>query len=285
MRTEKHGRGIGPAREALHTFASVGVERFDVTQTDVDGNQRGFRRAQTVEMLDRDLETLMDSAIQHQRNLIVRPHSSKVTLVQLDDLAAITLERIKEFAFLTLTTSPASHQAWVAVRECGAEFARRLRRGSGADPGASGATRLAGSINYKRKYAPEFPQVSILDATPNRIATLSELEATGLVAHPEVQRVPPGRVPPTRQEKRWPSYERCLQGAPAALGSNRPDVSRADFTFCMIAIDWGWSLAETCARLLQKSSKARSHGEEYAKVTVQRAAATVHRRHFMDELE
>jgi hypothetical protein len=68
-------------------------------------------------------------------------------------------------------------------------------------------------------------------------------------------------------EKQWPSYELCLQKAPLAYHSDRPDVSRADFTFCLLAIDWGWSVADTCARLLEKSSKAHESGEAYAWLT------------------
>jgi hypothetical protein len=60
-----------------------------------------------------------------------------------------------EAAFLTLTTSPGNHQAWVAVSdikndEDAKDFSRRLRKGMGADKTASGATRVAGTVNYKR---------------------------------------------------------------------------------------------------------------------------------------
>jgi len=55
-----------------------------------------------------------------------------------------------------------------------------------------------------------------------------------------------------------------LQNAPPAHHSDQPDVSRADFTFCLLAIDWGWSVAETCQRLLEQSRKARENGEAYA---------------------
>ncbi len=53
----------------------------------------------------------------------------------------------------------------------------------------------------------------------------------------------------------WPSYQRCVDNAPAREGG-RPAISRADFTFCLLALDWGWSVAETAARLLQESGKA-----------------------------
>ena len=70
-----------------------------------------------------------------------------------------------------------------------------------------------------------------------------------------------------------------MQGAPAVLGrKDRPDISKADFTWCMIAIDWGWSVTATVARLMQESRKAQDNGESYALRTAQNAAAAVARR-------
>jgi hypothetical protein len=263
----------------VDAFASLGVNAFDVTETDIDGHKQVFRRDQRVEQLRWWMPHLMASAIEHQRNLIVRPKGAIVELVQLDDLNPTGLDRVKAIGFLILTTSPENHQAWVAVRECDAQFARRLRRGSGADPSASGASRMAGSRNFKRKYEPNFPCVEILEATPRRTVTRTELEALGLVAAPHPSPAKPlGYASQRRGVKPWPSYERCLQNAPLAHHSDRPDVSRADFTFCLLAIDWGWSIADTCARLLEKSSKARESGEAYAWLTAQRAAAAIARR-------
>jgi hypothetical protein len=178
-------------------------------------------------------------------------------LVQLDDVCRAGLERLRTTTFLNLTTSPENHQAWIAVRECDVDLARRLLRGNGADPSASGATRVAGSVNFKRKYAPNFPTVQILEATPKRTVTQAELEALGLLGAPDPMPVMPlRRAGQGRGAKQWASYERCLQNAPLAHHRGRPDVSRADFTFCLLAIDWGWSVADTCARLLERSSKA-----------------------------
>ena len=72
--------------------------------------------------------------------------------------------------FLVLETSPGNFQAWLALpgRE-DKEFARRVRRGTGADATASGATRVAGSLNFKDKYAPDFPRVAIHAAQPGRM--------------------------------------------------------------------------------------------------------------------
>ena len=263
----------------LDLFASLGVHAFDLTHTDIDGYKQGFRRAVGCEALRCGMPHLLDSAIHRQHNLIMRPQCAPVELVQLDDLSGAVLERLKAAAFLILATSVGNHQAWVAVPECGADFARRLRQGSGADPSASGATRVAGSLNFKRRYAPDFPTVRVLEGTPQRTATPAELEALGLVAAPYPVAVGrPGPIWSGRRAKPWPSYERCLQNAPRARDSDRADVSRADFTFCLLAIDWGWSVADTCQRLLQKSSKARENGEAYARLTAHRAAAAVCRR-------
>jgi hypothetical protein len=261
----------------LDTFASLGVHACDLTQTDIDGRKQGFRPAISIEALRRWMPNLMASAIQCHHNLIVRPKRANAELIQLDDLSGAMLERLKTAALLVLATSAGNHQVWVAVRECAADLPRRLRRGSGADPSASGATRVAGSINFKRKYAPDFPTVSLLKATPKHTVTQAELEALSLIAPPDPI-IRPGRVSLGGRARQWPSYERCLQNAPRAHGSDHADVSRADFTFCLLAIDWGWSVADTCQRLLEQSSKARENGERYASLTAQRAAAAVNRR-------
>jgi hypothetical protein len=279
MMVEKHGRGVEQAGQMLDLFASVGAHAFDVTETHIDGHKRGFRRAVPWEVLRQGMPYLVNAAIHCRHNVIVRPQRAAVELVQLDDLSGAMLERLKAAAFLILATSVGNHQVWAAVSDWTAEIARRLRQGSGADACASGATRVAGSVNFKRKYAPDFPTVRILGATPQRIVTRAELEALGLTAAPEpglASRL--GRIPSARRAKAWPSYERCLQNAPRAHNSDRADVSRADFTFCLLAIDWGWSVTDTSQRLLHHSSKARESGEHYARLTAHRAAAAISRR-------
>lgn len=279
MSPEKHGRGVEQARQMLDTFASVGVEAFDLTWTDADGYKQNFRPAQAWPALQRQLPGILTAAAQRQHNVIVRPKRARAELVQLDDLQTRVVEHLWKSALLILTTSPANHQVWVAVRECGADFGRRLRQGAGADPSASGAARLAGSVNFKRKYAPAFPTVRILQAMPANIVTAAALEELGLVAAPALDvPLPAARVSFSRRAKQWPSYERCLQNAPRAHHCDRPDVSRADFTFCLLAIDWGWGVGETCERLLATSTKARENGPSYALRTAQNAAAAVYRR-------
>jgi len=265
----------------LDLFARFGAHAFDLTQTDIDGRKRSFLPHQRGELLRRWMPFLLESAVARQDNIIVRPRGATVELVQLDDLSDAGLEPVRSVAFLILATSAGNHQAWVAVPECSPDFARRLRQGSRADPSASGAARIAGSVNFKRKYAPDFPLVSVLETTPRRTTSRAELEGLGLLApsQPRNSAVPPRRVSPSWRPPSWPSYEGCLRSAPLAHNRERLDVSRADFTFCLLAIDWGWTVPDVCRRLLQMSPKARERGEAYAEITAQRAAAAIARRH------
>ena len=170
----------------LDTFASVGAVRFDVTRTTRAGDKDWFRRGVSVADLARTLPGMLDAATAEQRNVIVRPTGPGVTFMQLDDLAADQLARVAPAVFLTLETSPGNFQAWLAIpgRE-DKDFARRVRRGTGADATASGATRVAGSLNFKDKYAPDFPRVMIREARAGHRTSTAELERLGLVAPPE----------------------------------------------------------------------------------------------------
>jgi hypothetical protein len=283
---------LDAALKMLDTFAGAGATHFDLTHTNIDGKKRGFRSKQSLAQLKNSLPKLFPGAAERQNNIIVRPLSDKVHFVQLDDLDAAGLSRAGEAAFLTLQTSPGNHQAWIAV--CGLndpqeakDFSRRLRKGTGADPTASGATRVAGTTNYKRKYEPDFPTVTILQTSPGRIMTPAQLEVLGLVAPPEPVREVP--VTPLRVSRRheaairarkWPDYNRCLQSAPPNHGNTGPDVSHADFTWCMTAQDWGFSIDETPGKFLEVSAKARENGQRYALLTAQNAAAAVERNAF-----
>jgi len=96
------------------------------------------------------------------------------------------------------------------------EFARRVRRGAGADITASGATKIAGSLNLKEKYAPDFPRVTIREAQPGRMTSPAELERLGLVAPLEnFTPLSPARSF-SRGTDKWPSYAMCLDKAPRA---------------------------------------------------------------------
>jgi DNA primase RepB-like protein len=272
------------ALDMLAVFESIGVKAFDVTITDIKGEKvpGAFRANRGVDQIRAGIVPLLDHATRARENFIIRPRSTAATLIQLDDLPADAAAKIAGYAFMVLCTSPGNFQAWVAVKDAPADFARRLRKGAGADPSASGATRISGSLNFKTKYAPAFPLVDITEANPGRITTADELDRAGFVAPAEEapRRVSnrvsqPGRAGKAR---RWPSYALCVQNAPPVHQGERPDISRADFTWCMMAIDWGHSPEDTARRLMEESAKAQENGEGYAATTATNAAAAVARR-------
>jgi len=154
--------GDSEAQTMLDAFASVGATQFDVTWTTRSGEKEWFRRGMSLADLIRTMPAMLDSAPGKQRNIIVRPHGSSVVFIQLDDLAPAMLTRLAPAVFLALQTSPGNFQAWLAMTGAeNKELARRLRKGTGADATASGATRVAGSLNFKYKYAPNFPRVAM----------------------------------------------------------------------------------------------------------------------------
>lgn len=272
-------RDAQQAMEMLDAFASVGAQRVDMTFTDVAGGKVGFRGNRTLDWLRSTISEILEEAAERQHNVIVRPRPGDALLVQLDDLDEGAAARLKPVSFLVLRTSPGNYQAWVAVADGDADFTRRFKNGAGADPAASGATRVSGSLNFKQKYAPAFPHVEIVQTNPGLVVTRAELEALGVVAPPEKSNPAATRILHRKPAvSAWPSYQRCVDNAPPARGGGRPDISRADFTFCLLALDWGWGVEETAAHLIQESDKARENGEAYAVRTARNAAAALAKR-------
>jgi hypothetical protein len=297
---------LAQARRMLGIFASVGAERFHVTWTHADGNPRRPRslrsslqslgctlpQPENEDWLDAihiarigaaDLEcilpALLETASADQLNLNLRPYSDAVWFIQLDDIGADALARCAPAMFLQIETSPGNHQAWLALRgRHDREFARRVRRGAGTDITASEATKIAGTLNFKVKYAPDYPRVMIRAEYPGRITSIGELERLGIVAPPEkFVPVSPAR-PWSHGTDKWPSYAMCLDKAPRNRNGNGPDRSRADYWFCFLAIQWGHGESDTADHLIQESPKAREKGKSYAAQTARQAAAAVERR-------
>jgi hypothetical protein len=161
----------GAAQQALamlDAFASVGARRFDLTFTDAAGGKAAFRGNCSLEQLRPAVADILREAADRQHNVIVRPRAPGAALIQLDDLDEPAAARLRPVSFLLLRTSPDNYQGWVALADADADFARRLRKGVGADPTASGATRVSGSLNFKGKYAAAFPRVETAHSNPGR---------------------------------------------------------------------------------------------------------------------
>jgi hypothetical protein len=287
--------GLAEGLRMLDLFTSVGADRFYVTKTDLLENKTRAWPA-TPERLRQTLPAILSAAAARKpcraadgevlmagENVIVRPMSGSTTFIQLDDLSASALDRVRSVAFLILVTSPGNHQAWIAVSSLSGlpkdqvkDFVRRVKKGIG-DKSASGAVRLAGTENFKLKYYPDFPRVAIVEGAPGRTVTAEQLQALGLVARPEPAKEPliPFRASRQGRPEMWPSYQRCLDGAPAARHHNGHDRSMADFVWCMTSIDWGFGVEATADKLLEESSRAREKGRDYALLTARNARLEV----------
>ena len=316
-RDKKEEAAISEALRMVDIFASVGADRFDITQTNINEDMTAFRPGQTPEQARRNVpEWIRQAACRHGielrpsepggvgekiqagQNLIVRPYGTRAQLVQLDDLDQAALERVRPAAFLILRTSPSTKgsQSWVAVEDGdGREFASKLRRDTGADLTASGATRVAGSENVKPKYRagdaarPEFPIVAITEATPGRTVTKAQLEALGLVAAVEPKQAAAANAAPRaislprsngrwRGGKKWPDYGSFLTGAPPNGDGSGPDRSRADFLWSKVALRRRFSFDQVEEQLLKVSEKARERKNSgYARDTVRSALDALER--------
>jgi hypothetical protein len=117
--------------------------------------------------------------------------------------------------------------------------------------------------------------------TKEQIEALDLLAAKELDSNTFVARTQRGgqAVRRARANKVWPDYARSLAGAPPKRRGNGPDRSLADHTWCMTAIDWGWSMEDTAKKLIDVSDKAqekvRLGDSGYAIVTAQNAADDV----------
>jgi hypothetical protein len=298
---------IAAAFRMLDTFASCGAQSFVITKTELEwpGHKKViWGKTYPLDELRQKLPAMVRTAADRHPitlpdggtmmsggNLIMRPFGRNTAFIQLDDLAPEQLDRVRGAACIIHATSPGNYQAWIAVsgapqgKDQSREFARRVREAVGSyDKSASGATRVAGTENFKVKYAPAFPTVTIEETHPGRVMTPEQLQTMGLLAKSE--EVKPQPLKFTRKSRRdtgksrqWPSYEMSLAGAPQ--GHDGPDRSRADFWWCYLALQRGWSQEDTEAKLLEVSEKARERARGgdsgYVHVTVTNARAWLER--------
>ena len=268
MRTTAPGGGEREAEalRMLEAFVSVGVKRFSVTQTNLLQAKVAFRPGLNVGAMRIFLPAAVGWMWERQQNLIIRPEvvAGRV-LAQLDDLDGQKLERIAPRAFLTLETSPGNYQAWLAIEGANDEQVRRMVRSMAVDWNASRAVRVAGTPNCKPKYAPNFPAVRIHGLGSSvRLADVSDWMPPPAPVVPMPAAVTVSKSPP----RAWPNYSMCLACAPKSSSGGK-QRGMADFTWCCIAVDWGWSVEEIAAKLMEVSTKAQENGPEYARKTAQ----------------
>jgi hypothetical protein len=290
----------GKALAMLAAFATVGARVFDLSLTDLSGAPvKGQQRPdKSLEEIRRSIGRVLREAERNQHNVIIRPRSATALLIQLDDFTAEKAVQVQSCAFMTVCTSPDNYQVWLAVsdgpqeddREAAKLFRTRVRRSAGADHSATGAVRIAGSKNFKQKYAPAFPIIELAQVAAGRTVTAAMLEKAGLLAARQAPAIqPPASVPPLVSRHKaqasgrwyWPDYQQSLRGAPLK-GDGTPDRSLGDFMWCKWALQRGHSIEQTAAKLAEVSAKAQErmrirsdHG--YTLLTARNAAAAVER--------
>ena len=288
----------------LETFASCGAQSFTITKTKLEwpGHKEvKWGHTYSLDELREKLPAMVRTAGRRQpiglpdgtkvwagENLIMRPIGADAAFIQLDDLAPDQLDRVRGAACIIHATSPSSYQAWIVAsgvpegKEQFKEFTRRVRKAVGGnDKAASHATRVAGTENFKLKYAPAYPVVTIVESHPGRVMTPEQLEALGLLSSPP----PPmkatelkftGRVRGGSRTGRWPNYEESLARAGPNGDGTGPDRSSADFWWCYFALKSGFGKEEAQTKLLEVSERARERkgsDKGYSRVTVENAAA------------
>jgi hypothetical protein len=195
---------------------------------------------------------------------------------QIDDPKAERLPPHAPAALLKIETSPGNFQAWLVLPSMvDRDFARRLRKGSGARTRPPVARPASPAARTSRTSM--HPTSS--DCDPAVWPTpISPIGLAWLQHRAQPLRVAPPVFVSAGGNRRWPSYERCVDRALMNSEETGPDISRADFVFCMTAITWGWRVAETADRVMEKSSKAQRSDRAYAELTARNAVVAVERR-------
>jgi hypothetical protein len=277
----------------LTALSRAGATSFDVTLKNDIGKNAGFLRNNSVTSLRAKLPALLERAERECLSIILRPRASSVGLIQLDDISENVARILAAHACCITETSPRNFQAFLAFAgpppKAELEHIRyRLITATKADKGASGAGRLAGSLNVKEKHRrPDgsFPRVQLASVKHDHLASIDELDADGLLADlpitpplSQTQSILATSTPPLsaasrpqrRRVRRAPSYEHCI-GSVRRKEGGEIDRSAVDYLFAVTCLDWGFSLEQTVNLLRLHSPKANERSDDYADRTVLRA--------------
>src|SRR5262245_19474361 len=207
----------GPESHALESQGGmdaaldrVGAEINQVIFKNDMTKQKESAHPMTLEELSAQLPELIAEAERGGVSVIVCINGP---FLQLDDCDAEAVKLLSPFGFITVETSANNYQVWFAFKteedKAAARdrlFAQLKNLAPGVNPGANGAMRWPGSINFK----PGRNQwrVRIHSVNYGRIVTLSELDDAGLLADPEPQAF---EWNPEGPAGNWPDYQRCLE--------------------------------------------------------------------------
>jgi hypothetical protein len=269
---------------AVDLLFSVGASEFLVTMKDEASGKAtadNLSRRELVTKLPEYLERNADGI----ESFIVRPKDA--ALIQLDDCTPAERDRVAPMAFMTVETSEANYQTWLALPEetCDDErkhVRERLLCGewrTSANVGAGGALRFPGSLNCKperRRADGSLPRVRLVQFAFGRFTSEAELEASGLLGQPAPPVILPNCSRPMDNFVHCsiPSYEKCLQSVEPKK-NGKPDRSKADLLFAVTCLRWKLAFDETVTLLKRFSMKAKSRRDDYAEQTVRLALEKV----------
>lgn len=273
---------VGDANLMLTAFENVGISHFMKTVLWEDGEPE-YNGKRTITHIRKNLPKWLSH--RPPLSLILRPclcESDQSLTVQLDDLNEATLKRIAAYAFCATETSPSRFQAFVAISDGQSydmrDVRRRLIHAVGADMGATGAFRIAGSFNTKevhRRPDGSFPRIRLAMVNHRHQVTVKTLFSNGLLNPvPVVKRSKTIREinrPTARKQRsigsriirRVPLYSKALAAAPLK-DDGTPDRSKADLLFvktCLFYWEPSLSREEVTTLLLKHSEKANSHAD------------------------
>ncbi len=270
---------IADARLMVTALHKAGTSHVDVTLKDVSGEKVKFQRRVSVEKFRERLDGLLREAERRTLSVIIRPHSRETVLVQLDDLTPENAALVEPYSCCVIETSANSFQAFVALNglrdKNETDVVRRsLIKFSHADSGATGAARLAGSLNVKEKHRRldgSFPRVKLTKVTHGLILTPPELSANGLLQDlPPAPPLRPLPSSPKAKRRRAPIYAMAVT-AVRPKEDGEVDRSAVDFHYAVVCLDWGFSYEDTVRLLQANSPKAAGRDDDYAERTVTNA--------------
>lgn len=259
------------AKIDMELFASVGASSADITITDEKKTVCDYQGHVEIDRAITVVSGVVDGCNRAGLNLIVRPRmiTPRVELIPLDDLGYELMETLSSYAFRCIETSPGNYQVWLAVRDGSPDFAKRLKQTFGADLGANGSGRVAGSHNVKPEHLLAYgaaPLVRIVHSMTGLICVESDFNSFNLVEAEKV--APPVDATPRHQPKykptKWPSYE-----------DGRLDRSTEDYHFVHECWELGWQFWPEAIvdKLMELSEKAQDRGQSYARMIVKKALA------------
>jgi len=284
--TEQEELAARQAMQMLEVLYSVGATSFDLYLLDPNNDMvpKSRRNGRTIDHCHRCIREALRYAAGRNYSLTVLPQCEPGRIVRLDDVTDPAPYEPVACLITRTSTNPDKFHVFLAITDGDREFRRRVWAAAKCDPNAHGGSRLAGTYNTKKKYAPDFPLVVIVQAFLDWTTTKSELIGHNLAAAADLSAPPTsggcgsltgttgeryarqtarkaiaswGTTPP-RCKGQWEvCYGECLAKAPLKADGTGPDRHLADWSFARQLAFQGVSEDEITAELMRVSDKAK----------------------------